>query len=131
MSQQTYTRNGKTFNVARIDFTGTWSNDLDSEMTLQLDENKVTGKYKTAVGQPSKSEEFDLVGWAFGDQITFTVDFSKYGSITAWVGQHTFHTGEEVIHTLWHLTQNIPDAKEKEWLWSGIKAGANQFRRKQ
>lgn len=128
--QDTYQRGGTTYTTTRIDFSGTWVNDLGSEVTFVQNVREITGTYKTNVGQPDPTEEFNVVGWAFGDQISFTTDFSKHGSLTAWVGQHTDHTGEEVIHTLWQLSRNVQDPNEKESLWAGIQAGSNQFRRK-
>jgi len=99
-------------------------------MELSVSENSITGIYKTNVGTPQPTEEFSLVGFVTGDLITFTVNFGKYGSLTAWAGQHTEPTpGEFVIKALWHLAKNIPDADEPDDLWSAVLAGANNFRR--
>jgi hypothetical protein len=99
-------------------------------MELTISGNNITGVYRTNVGSPQPSEEFSLVGFATGDLLTFTVNFGKYGSITAWAGQHTEPTpGEYVIKTLWHLAKNVADPSEPEDLWSAILAGANTFRR--
>ena len=111
-----------------VDFEGLWKNGLQSEMELSVNGNKVTGKYRANVGAPQPTEEFDLVGWATEDLITFTVNFGKYGSLTAWVGQHTeVRPGEYEIRTLWHLAKDIPDADEHENLWAAVLAGANTF----
>src|SRR5205814_2367998 len=80
-----------------VNFDGTWKNELTSDMTIKVTAGRVTGKYRTGVGSPSPTEEFDLVGFASGDQISFTVNFGKYGSLTSWVGQHTIEGGAEVI----------------------------------
>lgn len=111
-------------------FEGKWKNNLDSEMELTVQGNHISGIYRTNVGSPSPTEEFDLKGFATGDLITFTVNFGKYGSLTAWAGQHTEESpGSYVINTLWHLAKNVPDADEPDDLWSAVLAGANQFSR--
>jgi hypothetical protein len=99
-------------------------------MELAITGNKVAGVYRTNVGAPAPTEEFDLTGFVSGDLITFTVNFGKYGSLTAWAGQHTeIRSGEYEIKTLWHLAKNIADANEPADLWSSILAGANSFTR--
>jgi hypothetical protein len=100
-------------------------------MELFVDgDGDVSGLYRTAVGQPQPTEEFDLKGFVAHDVITFCVNFGKYGSLTAWVGQHTRdRDGNEVIYTLWHLARNVKDEDEPEDLWASILAGANEFRR--
>ena len=113
-----------------VDFAGVWENGLGSEMEIAVNVNQITGVYRTNVGAPTPSEEFDLVGFVTGDIITFTVNFGKYGSLTAWAGQHTeVSAGVFEIKTLWHLAKNVPDANEPEELWSAILAGANSFKR--
>ena len=112
-------------------FNGTWENRLDSEMELTVDtDGDVIGKYRTGVGAPTPTEEFDLKGFVSGDLIVFCVNFGNYGSLTSWAGQHTRDdNGNEAIYTLWHLAKNIPDLDEPDDLWSGILAGANEYRR--
>lgn len=110
-----------------IDFSGVWTNRLGSEMELTVSDGKITGVYRTAVGEPSPTEEFELCGFVSGDLITFTVNFGKYDSLTAWAGQHTLENAAETIHTLWHLTKNIPDEDEPKFLWAGILTGTNTF----
>lgn len=120
--------NKKTPPVPSVDFTGTWRNELDSEMDLTvLTNGEVKGTYRTGVGKPTPTEEFPLRGFASGDLLTFTVNFGKYGSLTAWVGQHTVRGKDEVIETLWHLAKNVPDDEEPQKLWGAILAGANRF----
>jgi hypothetical protein len=115
--------------MPNVDFSGKWHNEHDSEMELQVAaDGRVTGKYQTGVGSPTPSEQFDLVGFAKGDQLSFTVDFSKYGTLTAWVGQHTINKqGAEEINTMWHLSENVPDADEKDKMWNSVTDGADFF----
>ena len=113
-----------------VDFKGTWGNDLNSEMVLHVDsEGRVTGTYKTGVGQPDPTESFPLSGFVSGDLITFCVHFGPYGSLTAWAGQHTVEDGNEMINTLWHLATDVAEEDEPANLWRGILAGANTFTR--
>ncbi len=113
-----------------IDFNGRWRNELCSEMQLNVDEEgNVSGKYKTAVGNPDPGEEFDLVGFASGDLLSFTVNFGSYGSLTSWAGQHTIENNEEVIKTLWLLARNVQDPDEAFNLWGAVLAGYDNFQR--
>ena len=114
-----------------VNFNGIWKNRLDSEMELTVDtDGDVIGKYRTGVGKPAPTEEFDLKGFVSGDLIVFCVNFGKYGSLTSWAGQHTLdNNGKEKIFTLWHLARNIKDEEEEDKLWAGILAGANEYHR--
>ncbi len=113
-----------------IDFNGKWRNELHSEMNLKVDaKGNVSGKFKTGVGSPSPTEEFDLVGFASGDLLSFTVNFGKYGSLTSWAGQHTTEDGIDVIKTLWLLARNVKDQDESTELWGAILAGYDNFQR--
>ena len=118
-------------NPPSVEFEGIWKNGLGSEMEIEVDTvGNVTGTYHTNVGMPTSTEEFPLIGFASGDLITFTVNFGKYGSLTAWAGQHTeSEAGDQEIHTLWHMAENIIDVAEPQNIWSGILAGSNVFRR--
>ncbi len=111
-----------------VDFNGRWKNQHDSTMTLtQTGDGKLTGKYRTQVGKPGDEEEFDLMGYASGDLISFTVNFGKYGSLTAWAGQHTLKNGKAIISTMWHLAVNVEDEQEKVKLWGATWTGADFF----
>ena len=113
-------------------FNGKWGNRLDSEMEISVDTNgDLIGKYRTGVGSPQPTEEFDLKGFVSGDLIVFCVNFGAHASLTSWAGQHTRdENGNEVIYTLWNLAQNIPDPDEPDQLWAGILSGANEYRRR-
>lgn len=114
-----------------VNFNGTWVNELGSRMNLSVAAGgKITGTYKTAVGSPGSLEEFDLVGFAFGDLISFTVNFGKYGSLTSWCGQHTEDAnGGAIIKTMWILAENVPDPQEPKKLWGAVLTGSNNFTR--
>ena len=114
-----------------VDFDGTWYNQHDSKMELRVDKTgSVAGRYATGVGAPKKEEWFPLLGFASGDQLSFTVNFGKYGSLTAWVGQQTTDADNNArIVTFWHLTQNIPDIEEPKKLWATVQTGSDIFTR--
>jgi hypothetical protein len=114
-----------------IDFAGVWKNELKSEMTLEVKGNVVTGKYRTAVGAPGEYEEFDITGTVNGDLISFIVSWGKYGSITAWVGQHSVdESGEnDFLETNWQLVKNIGEAAEPKALWGDVITGSDVFTR--
>lgn len=113
-----------------IDFSGKWKNELKSEMELQVSASgSVTGLYRTGVGNPGPAEEFDLVGFASGDLVSFTVNFGKYGSLTSWVGQHSTDGQGGYIQTMWHLAKNVTDDKEPANLWGAVLTGSDTFRK--
>jgi hypothetical protein len=66
---------------------GEWVNDRGSAVTLSCEGDRLSGTYNTNVGQPDKGQTFLLTGWAQGDNVSFTVNFKGYGSITAWSGK--------------------------------------------
>jgi len=117
--------------LPNVNFNGVWINQLNSKMTLNVTASgNVTGKYSTAVGAPGTAEEFDLVGFASGDLISFAVDFGKYGSLTSWCGQHTdLPGGGAVIKTMWLLAKNVPDPQEPTHLWGAVLTGSDNFTR--
>ncbi|MBA2749362.1 MAG: hypothetical protein H0U45_11635 [Tatlockia sp.] len=114
-----------------VNFNGAWVNELGSRMDLLVArDGKITGIYKTAVGSPGNLEGFDLLGFASGDLISFTVNFGKYGSLTSWCGQHTEDVaGSTIIKTMWILAQNVPDPQEPNNLWGAVLTGSNNFTR--
>ena len=113
-----------------VDLAGRWRNQHGSEMQLRVGPGgRLTGTYHTAVGAPSPKQEFELAGFACGDLVVFTVNFGRFGSLTAWTGQHTVAEGVERIHTLWHLAKNIPHEDEARAPWAGVLAGADTFER--
>ena len=110
-------------------FTGQWVNDRNSAVMFTVKDGLLSGYYQTALGQPDKSKKFPLTGFAEGDQITFTVNFKGYGSLTSWTGQLTTDEKGDYIRTLWNLTRDVEDAEEDDDLWQSITSGASDFRR--
>jgi hypothetical protein len=96
---------------------------------FEVTDGLLSGHYQTALGQPDKSKKFPLTGFVEGDQITFTVNFKGYGSLTSWTGQLTRDEEGDYIRTLWNLTREVEDAAEDDDLWKSITSGASDFRR--
>ena len=110
-------------------FDGQWVNDRNSAVMFTVTDGLLSGHYQTALGQPDKSKKFPLTGFVEGDQITFTVNFKGYGSLTSWTGQLTADAEGDYIRTLWNLTRDVEDAAEDDDLWKSITSGASDFRR--
>ncbi len=110
-------------------FEGQWVNDRDSAVMFKVTDGLLSGHYQTALGRPDKSKKFPLTGFVEGDQITFTVNFKGYGSLTSWTGQLTEDGEGAYIRTLWNLTRDVEDAAEDDDLWKSITSGASDFRR--
>ena len=110
-------------------FDGQWVNDRNSAVMFTVTDGLLSGHYQTALGQPDKSKKFPLTGFVEGDQITFTVNFKGYGSLTSWTGQLTADAEGDYIRTLWNLTRDVEDEVEDDDLWKSITSGASDFRR--
>lgn len=108
---------------------GAWVNERGSSVTFTENAGLLSGYYNTQLGNPDPASRFPLIGFIEGDQLTFTVNFKGYGSLTSWTGQISEDAEGVYIRTLWHLTRDVPDAQEEDDLWSSIIAGPATFRR--
>jgi hypothetical protein len=106
---------------------GKWKNQYNSEMTLQIDGNIVSGTFQSAIGQPKFEEKFEIVGRINNRIIAFMVDFKQYGSIACWTGRYEKDELGEVIHSMWHLSQI--EGSEEEQLGQAILTGVGTFRK--
>lgn len=111
-----------------VDVTGVWTNERGSAVTFTETDGLLSGYYNTQLGNPDPASRFPLTGFREGDQLTFTVNFKGYGSLTSWTGQMSEDKDGVYIRTLWHLTRDVPDAQEDDDLWSSIIAGPAVFR---
>ena len=107
---------------------GVWVNERGSAVTFTESDGLLSGYYNTQLGNPDPESRFPLTGFIEGDQLTFTVNFKGYGSLTSWTGQMSEDADGPYIRTLWHLTRDVPDAQEEDDLWSSIVSGAATFR---
>lgn len=111
-------------------FSGQWVNDRNSAVVFEVNDGLLSGYYQTALGEPDKSKKFPLTGFVQEDQITFTVNFKGYGSLTFWTGQLTEDSDGDYIRTLWNLTRDVADVEENDEMWNSITSGASDFRRR-
>lgn len=107
---------------------GEWVNERGSSVNFTETDGVLSGYYNTKLGNPDPASRFPLTGFIEGDQLTFTVNFKGYGSLTSWTGQISEDVDGPFIRTLWHLTRDVPDAEEAADLWSSIIAGNAKFR---
>ena len=114
-----------------VALSGQWVNERGSAVTFTDNDGLLSGYYNTQLGNPDPASRFPLTGFIEGDQVTFTVNFKGYGSLTSWTGQMSEDEDGSYIRTLWHLTRDVPDAEEDDDLWSSIIAGNATFRPRQ
>lgn len=107
---------------------GVWVNERGSAVTFVDTDGLLSGYYNTQLGNPDPDSRFPLTGFTEGDQVTFTVNFKGYGSLTSWTGQMSEDAEGVYLRTLWHLTRDVPDIEEDDDLWSSIIAGNATFR---
>lgn len=107
---------------------GVWVNERGSAVTFTETDGLLSGHYNTQLGNPDPASRFPVTGFIEGDQLTFTVNFKGYGSLTSWTGQMSEDEQGVYIRTLWHLTRDVPDADEEADMWSSIIAGNATFR---
>src|SRR5262245_28579617 len=111
---------------AMVDFSGTWVNELNSEMTLLQTGAILSGTYESAVSAGGQQTTGDLQGYVDGDLIAFVVHWRDFQAITAWVGQLDPEATEQ-INTLWQMTRQVETGEE----WASVNAGADYFVRKE
>ncbi len=112
-----------------VDFTGTWKNQNNSTLELHVTGGIVSGRFESGVGDDGEILWEAVNGRVLDDVITFNVVYSKYGTVVAWVGQHTEENGVGKIKTHWLHATNIPDDQEQAWMWYTNRIGSDEFRR--
>lgn len=110
------------------DFAGTWKNQLGSKMTLVHTGDALTGQYLSVVSGSGSSIQGDLVGWASGRMISFSVNWVT-PSITSWIGHLVTENGKDVVETLWQMATELQAPADPNELWENIFAGADRFER--
>lgn len=111
----------------KINLNGKWRNQYNSVMDLAVIENRVSGTFQSAIGQPRSEEKFEISGKINSNVIAFMVDFGKYGSIASWTGRFELDEDGPVIHTMWHLSQS--EGSDEEQLAKAILTGVGTFRK--
>jgi hypothetical protein len=91
-----------------------WHNQHGSEVDVQVSEDgRVIGKFYSGTGL-AKGEPCDLVGFATESLIGFTVDFSRYESVTSWAGHFVAERDGLVIHARWTMSVASPKPNDPE-----------------
>ena len=108
---------------------GTWVNELGSALIIDsiAQDGKIIGKYASSTGVDGKV--FPLDGWVnmneeYPDEvnISFSVRWEGYGSITSWTGYCLDKEKGSEIKTLWHLVRS-----GKEFSWERIISNSSTF----
>jgi hypothetical protein len=92
--------------VIPLEFTGTWKDELGSEMTLVQTGQSLTGKYESVVSGAGGKITGELSGWANQRLISVSVNWPTT-AITAWVGHLVREDGKDAIETLWQMTTGM------------------------
>jgi hypothetical protein len=113
---------------------GTWYNELNSIMLItDVKEDKVYGKYHTAVGQAKG--EYDLIGKinidaetghkqnTVGFVVTWNNNYGNSHSGSTWSGQYSCINEVETIKTTWLLTVEQSEKNE----WASTQVGFDSF----
>lgn len=111
----------------KINLNGKWRNQYNSEMNLAVTDNRLSGTFQTAIGQPRFEEKFEITGKINSKVIAFMVDFEEYGSLACWTGRIELEETGPVILTMWHLSKNKDG--EEEQLAKAILTGVGTFRK--
>ncbi|KAM3848683.1 avidin-like [Vipera latastei] len=112
--------------------TGSWTNDLESTMEINVDKTGMfSGLYRTKVSSSGKSiPPSPLQGIQHqGHQPTFgfTVSWDVTGSTTVFVGQCLVDkNGQEQLKTIWLLRSKVEFASDD---WNATRVGTNIFMR--
>ncbi len=112
--------------VITVQFTGTWKNELGSEMTLVQTGQSLTGKYESVVSGKGHKITGELSGWANQRLISVSVNWPT-PAITAWVGHLVREDGKDAIETLWQMTTGMQNPEDPSELWESVFAGADRF----
>jgi hypothetical protein len=108
---------------------GRWTNEYGSVADIEVDGDRLSGTYTSAVGSAAGPLTGPLTGYARGDTVAFTVLWPAHmRSITSWVGQVVDTGPGPELKALWQLIVDIPDADEATGLWTTIHSGADTFR---
>jgi len=112
-----------------INMEGKWVNELGSVLVIDSISNNggIIGKYASSTGVDGKI--FPMAGWINRSaghpgevNISFTVRWKGYGSITSWTGYCHFDGEVSKITTIWNLVRS-----GKDYNWERIITNASTF----
>ncbi len=116
--------------ISVTNFSGVWRNELNSEMTIDVDEKgAVTGSYCPGATNNLSENRHPLVGFANGDLICFTVDFEHLHMVCSWTGHVIQEHNIDVIKTHWNLVKNLDREEFSMETWGATHNGSNSFKR--
>jgi hypothetical protein len=109
--------------------TGTWHNQLGSELVIEADgEGGLTGHYTSGAGTVA-GKTYPLVGtYDPGPQsittvLGFVVDWTEVHAVTVWSGQ--YHHGDQTIAATWLMATETDEGDE----WKSTFVGHDLFHR--
>ncbi len=118
----------ETYNA--INFTGTWRNELNSEMEIQMtSENEIKGVYRPSVHEAYCKGEHQLKGFVNDNLITFVVDFEHHSMVGSWTGHYITDGSEGYVNTMWQLVKSEQEHDLPLEAWGSVYSGANRFRK--
>jgi hypothetical protein len=109
---------------------GEWQNELGSVLAIDslTSDGEIKGVYKSSTGVDGKT--FNLQGYVNRSDshpqevnISFSVRWKGYGSITSWTGYCHIHEGQDQIKTVWQLVRS-----GKEFDWERIITNSSTFK---
>jgi len=112
-----------------IDLQGAWENELGSVFHIDsiATSGEIHGRYASSTGVDGKV--FPMQGFINYTEenpteinVSFTVRWEGYGSITSWTGYVYKLEGKEKIKTMWHLVRS-----GKEYDWERIITNSSTF----
>lgn len=112
---------------ATANFGGTWINELNSMATItQNADGSLTGSYTSPVSIGGGPATGPLLGFATGNFISFTVNWTGLDSVTTWAGQATLDNAGNVTQfaTLWLLVAELGTSPSN---WAATLAGSDTF----
>lgn len=111
-------------------FNGVWRNELNSEMTITVEESgRIFGEYRPGAADGVSDSSHPLVGFANGDLITFSVDFEHHKMVCSWTGHAVTEQNSDVIKTQWNLVKHLDGEEFSMETWGATHCGSNSFKR--
>lgn len=112
---------------------GTWYNQHGSRLKLECsDSGQLHGTFASASGLAAKSVEPSEVTGFFSDRlVSFTCNFGRYQSLTAWTGHLVNEEDEPVLETQWQMVVGVPSPNAPDELWRGTWVGSDLFVREE
>ncbi len=116
--------------ISVTNFNGIWRNELNSQMTIHVDESgRVSGVYQVGSTDGISEVTHPLVGFANGDLICFTVDFEHQRMVCSWSGHIVQEQNSTFIKTQWNLVKHNERQEFSMETWGATHCGSNSFKR--